>query len=68
MIKIYTSKFDKSLGAKAVNPRIVIGAFIILPGLGGTSYVSQTKKPCKQSARTLTERAAPMKFFLGLQD
>jgi transposase, IS5 family len=29
MVKIYAKRFSDKLGAKAINPRIIIGAFII---------------------------------------
>lgn len=58
MVKIYTFKFDKSLGAKAVNPRIIIGAFIIKHKLCLSD---------QETLQTISENPY-MQFFLGLQD
>jgi len=58
MVKIYTSKFNKTLGAKAVDPRIVIGAFIIKHKLCLSD---------EETLQTISENPY-MQFFLGLRD
>ena len=58
MIKIYQKRFSPTMGAKATDPRIVIGAFIIKHKLGLSD---------EETLQTISENPY-MQFFLGLQD
>jgi len=58
LIKIYQKKFSQSMGAKATDPRIVIGAFIIKHKLTLSD---------EETLQTISENPY-MQFFLGLQD
>lgn len=58
MVGIYSRRFSAKLGAKAVNPRIVIGAFIIKHKLGLSD---------EETLQTISENPY-MQFFLGLRD
>ena len=56
LVKIYSKQFDNNLGAKAVNPRIIIGAFIIKHKLNLSD---------QEVLITISENPY-MQFFLGL--
>jgi len=58
MVKIYTKKFNDKLGAKSINPRIIIGAFIIKHKFNLSD---------EETLQTISENPY-MQFFLGLQD
>lgn len=56
LVKIYSKQFDNNLGAKAINPRIIIGAFIIKHKLNLSD---------EEVLITISENPY-MQFFLGL--
>ncbi len=58
MVKIYSKRFSAQLGAKAIDPRIMIGAFIIKHKL---------KLSDEETLQSICENPY-MQFFLGLQD
>jgi hypothetical protein len=58
MVKIYAKRFSDQLGAKTINPRVIIGAFIIKHKL---------KLSDEETVLTISENPY-MQFFLGLQD
>ena len=56
LVKIYSKQFDNNLGAKAINPRIIIGVFIIKHKLNLSD---------EEVLITISENPY-MQFFLGL--
>lgn len=58
MVKIYKKKFSDKMGAKATNPRIIIGAFIIKHKMNLSD---------DETLQTISENPY-MQFFLGLDD
>jgi hypothetical protein len=58
MIKAYAGRFNDRLGAKAINPRIIIGAIIIKHKLNLSD---------EETLQTISENPY-MQYFLGLQD
>lgn len=58
MVKIYKTKFNDRLGAKAINPRIIIGAMIIKHKLTLSD---------EETVQSISENPY-MQFFLGLED
>lgn len=58
LVKIYKKRFNENMGAKSINPRIVIGAFIIKHKLNLSD---------QETLQTISENPY-MQFFLGLQD
>jgi IS5 family transposase len=58
LVKIYSKKFNQSSGAKAISPRIIIGALIIKHKLNLSD---------EETLQTISENPY-MQFFLGLDD
>ena len=58
LVNVYKKKFSVGLGAKAIDPRLVIGAFIIKHKLGLSD---------EETLQTISENPY-MQFFLGLQE
>jgi transposase, IS5 family len=58
MINIYKKKFSREMGAPSINPRFIIGAFIIKHKLGLSD---------EETLQTISENPY-MQFFLGLED
>jgi IS5 family transposase len=56
LVKIYSKKFNQSSGAKAISPRIIIGALIIKHKLNLSD---------EETLQTISENPY-MQFFLGL--
>ena len=58
MVNIYRKKFSRSMGAASVNPRYIIGAFVIKHKL---------RLSDEETLQTISENPY-MQFFLGLED
>lgn len=58
LVKIYSKKFSEKMGAKSINPRIIIGSFIIKHKLGLSD---------EETLQTISENPY-MQFFLGLDN